>query len=251
MSNIPAGVRVGCAGWTISKPHQEEFPSSGTHLQRYSQRFSAVEINSSFYRAHRRTTYARWADETPDDFQFSIKLPKTITHEARLEDTSGLHAFHHETSALGNKLGPWLVQLPPSLEFVRLVASEFFAALRQVFNGPVVCEPRHATWFSDEAHAVLHAFAIARVAADPVRHELDGKPGGSPEIIYYRLHGSPRIYYSEYSAEYLERLATDLATAAETPSQVWCIFDNTALGAATSNALQFMHLLSNRTHAAT
>ena len=81
----PFCVRIGCAGWTIPTEHSAVFGGEGTHLQRYASRFSCVEINSSFYRPHRTTTYARWAASVPDNFRFSVKLPKTITHEQRLQ----------------------------------------------------------------------------------------------------------------------------------------------------------------------
>ena len=86
----PCRVKVGCAGWSLPLPMWPEFPADGTHLQRYAARFNAVEINSSFYRPHQTATYARWAASVPDYFRFSVKLPKTITHQQRLADCTGL-----------------------------------------------------------------------------------------------------------------------------------------------------------------
>src|ERR1700761_7871846 len=107
---------VGCAGWNLRKELVESFPLDGTHLQRYAARLNCVEINSSFYRSHRKTTYERWAASTPADFRFSVKLPKHITHVCRLVDVERhIRQFVDETSGLGSKLGPILVQLPPSL----------------------------------------------------------------------------------------------------------------------------------------
>ena len=77
-------LRVGCAGWASPSQHAHAFPSQGTHLERYAQRFTGVEVNSSFYRSHRPTTYARWAASVPDQFQFAVKMPKEITHTRRL-----------------------------------------------------------------------------------------------------------------------------------------------------------------------
>ena len=79
-----SGIQVGCAGWSVPRATWPEFPDAGTHLQRYAARFNAVEINSSFYRPHQTATYARWAASVPDPFRFSVKLPKTITHQQRL-----------------------------------------------------------------------------------------------------------------------------------------------------------------------
>ena len=106
-------IRVGCAGWSIPRDHPALFPGDGPHLSRYSGRFPAVEINSSFYRPHRPATYARWASETPDGFAFSLKIPKEITHTRRLVGIDDpLARFLDESSALGPKRGPLLVQLP-------------------------------------------------------------------------------------------------------------------------------------------
>src|SRR5688500_4589610 len=109
---------IACAGWSIHSSQAELFPDLGTHLQRYAMRLPAVEINSSFYRSHRPGTYERWAAETPTSFRFAVKAPKQITHERRLIDVDELvQRFAAETSHLGEKLGAWLIQLPPSLVY--------------------------------------------------------------------------------------------------------------------------------------
>jgi uncharacterized protein YecE (DUF72 family) len=230
-------VRVGCAGWSIPKEHTASFPMPGSHLVRYSQRLTAVEINSSFYRPHRPSTYARWATETPDDFSFSVKFPKEITHDRRLRDAEEpLDRFLDETDALGAKRGPLLVQLPPSLAFDAGTVAAFFSTMRRRYDGLVACEPRHASWFAPEGDRLLADRAVARVAADPAVVPNAAEPGGWDGLVYYRLHGSQKIYYSEYSDAYLAELSDRIArSAASAPT--WCIFDNTALGAATTDAL--------------
>ena len=107
-------------------------------MQRYAARFNAVEINSSFYRPHQTATYSRWAASVPEHFRFSVKLPKTITHQQRLAGCAGLlDDFLAQAGGLGEKLGCLLVQLPPSLAFDTAVAQEFLRALRQRHGGPV------------------------------------------------------------------------------------------------------------------
>lgn len=195
-----------------------------------------VEINSSFYRSHRPSTYERWAAITPASFRFAVKLPRSITHDARLVDAAPLaRAFRDEVAALGEKLGPLLVQLPPSLAFDDAVAERFFGQLRDVWPGAIVCEPRHATWFGDEAERLLRTFHLGRVAADPARHPRAGAPGGWPGVAYWRLHGSPRMYYSAYDDAALRALAAELR--ASPANETWCVFDNTTSGAAAANAL--------------
>jgi uncharacterized protein YecE (DUF72 family) len=231
-------IRVGTAGWTLPRAAQEHFPATGTHLEKYAARFSAAEINSSFYRPHRPSTYARWAESVPAGFRFSIKLPKTITHGQRLRDVDALlDGFLAEAGGLGQRVGCLLVQLPPSLAFDATVAEPFFGALRSRSAVAVACEPRHPTWFEDEAADLLLRHEVARVAADPARVPAAAEPGGWPGLVYHRLHGSPRIYYSAYEAEYLDALAARLRDEAAAGRQVWCIFDNTASGAATADAL--------------
>ena len=231
-------IRIGTAGWVIPRQHAASFPGDGSHLQRYAGRFSAVEINSSFYRPHRPATYARWAASVPAGFQFAVKVPRTITHERKMVDVvEPLERFLGEVHALGGALGPLLVQLPPSLAFDAVVAGEFFGLLRERFEGGVVCEPRHPSWFSDAADAVLLQCRVARVAADPAPVPRAAEPGGWPGIVYRRLHGSPRMYDSGYSAEYLDTVAQALREDLAHGRDCWCVFDNTALGEAAGDAL--------------
>ena len=231
---------IGTAGWSIPAQHADAFPREGSHLQRYSQVFSAVEINTS-YRPHRPGTYERWAATVPVGFQFAVKMPKEITHARRLVEAGELLVrFLGEIGSLGGKLGPVLVQLPPSLAF-RAALADFFLDLRARFEGAIVCEPRHRSWFTDEVDQRLAELRIARVAADPAVVPRAGEPGGWPGLRYYRLHGSPRMYYSAYPRADLEALAPRLTGPA---GLTWCIFDNTAEGAATHDAAALAGLLS-------
>lgn len=240
-------VRVGTAGWSLPRAVQDQFPGDGQHLARYSRVFPAVEINSSFHRPHRPSVYARWAASTPESFRFAVKIPKTITHGARLAEPAALlDAFMSEASALGERLDCLLVQLPPSLALDDVVARGFFAAVRERWPGDLALEPRHASWFTPAATAMLAGFRVGRVAADPVRAPDGDVPAGWPGIAYYRLHGSPRTYYSSYDAGYLAALADRLVSHLRAGIAVWCIFDNTASGAAAANALDLMRALAAR-----
>ena len=232
--------RIGTAGWTLPKQHAAAFPPEGTHLERCSAIFNCVEINSSFYRSHMRKTWERWSASTPANFRFSVKIPKAITHTAKLVGCGALlQTFFDECHGLGEKLGPVLVQLPPKLAFDSGIAHEFFTTLRELHSGLTACEPRQASWFTPEADVLLRSFEVTRVAADPPQGSpVAAAPGGWQGLHYYRLHGAPRTYYSEYDDEFLAALA---ATLQRSPvPQTWVIFDNTALGHATANAL-FMH----------
>jgi uncharacterized protein YecE (DUF72 family) len=243
MTNAPTPtplprLRIGTAGWSVPSRYAAEIPPGGSHLERYALRLDAVEINSSFYRPHQRKTYERWTRSTPAGFQFAVKVPKAMTHERRLVDCGALlDRFVAEVTGLGDKLGVLLVQLPPKSAFEARVADQFFRDLRTRIDTPVACEPRHASWFAPEMDGWLAERRIARVAADPAPVTGAGDPGGWNGLRYYRWHGSPRIYFSDYDAAALASLKRRLDEARARGVPTWCIFDNTASGAALGNAL--------------
>lgn len=237
---------TGCAGWSIPAACAPAFATAGSHLQRFAAVFSAVEINSSFYRPHRASTYARWAYSVPDDFLFSVKLPRTITHEAKLAGADeAMSRFAGELEGLGGKLGCVLIQLPPSLAFDVTVATDFFARMHLRFGCVLACEARHASWFGDAATALMTAQGITRVFADPPKGQ-QGDYVATTDTVYARLHGSPRVYYSSYETQYLEQVAATMRRYGAEGRSVWTIFDNTASGAAVANALAVAALAPNR-----
>lgn len=242
------GVRIGCAGWSITTAQHSLFGQGTSLLSKYASRLRAVEINSSFYRPHRRNTYARWADSVPDDFRFAAKLPRVITHEQRLRGVGPqLDVFLAQAGGLGEKLHCLLVQLPPSLSYDARTASTFFKVLRRRWPGPVACEPRHASWFTAQVAAALQRHAVARVGADPAIVPTAALPGGDTMLYYWRWHGSPRAYFSAYGEEALQALALSLRSPRPGGYEAWVIFDNTAHGHAVPNALRLQQLVSAAT----
>jgi uncharacterized protein YecE (DUF72 family) len=239
----PPRLFAGTAGWNIPRVHRARFANAGSQLQRYASRLNAAEINTSFYRSHAPVVWARWAAAVPASFRFAVKVPKAITHErALLRAREPLHRFLDEVAALDGKLGPLLVQLPPSSAFDARRVGRFLDLLRARHTGQVVCEPRHETWAAPAADALLNRFEVARVAADPPRSPGLATPGGWAGLVYYRWHGAPRPYFSPYSRADLERLAAAVRASAVT---TWCIFDNTGSGAAAGNALDLAGLLTS------
>jgi uncharacterized protein YecE (DUF72 family) len=239
---LPGSLLVGCAGWSVPKNEAAAFPVDGSHLERYAAVFPAVEINSSFYRPHRPATYAKWADSVPEAFRFAVKVPRAITHDARMEGVEQqLVQFAHEAGELGDKLGCLLVQLPPKFGFVDEPARLFFRQLHDIFGTTVAFEARHPSWFSEAATELLVESGVVRVIADPAA----GQPGPhvptSSDTLYVRLHGSPRIYYSRYAPEYVESVRREMARQVAAGKTCWCIFDNTAAFEAVPNALELMH----------
>lgn len=226
---------IATAGWSIPKTVADRFARTGSGLARYAAVFKGVEINSTFYRRHQIKTFERWAASVPDDFRFAVKMPREITHEHRLRNIDRLfEAFAADVSALDGKLGPLLCQLPPSLKFDETAAGDALAAMRGMVGGKIVIEPRHTSWASPPARALLQRHAIERVLADPAPVWPAADFPEPPK--YVRLHGTPRSYYSNYTDAEIRSVAARLA------ADSWCVFDNTASGAAIENALAMLDL---------
>ncbi|HYO92869.1 MAG TPA: DUF72 domain-containing protein [Polyangiaceae bacterium] len=238
---MSGNVYVGTAGWALPKPHAHAFPEGGSQLARYAQRFPMVEINSTFWRRHRPATFQRWHDSVPASFKFAVKIPRTLTHEAGLAaPLELLRAFFHDVAPLRRKLGPVLVQMPASLEFEARRAGAFFRTLRSLHAGCVVCEPRHASWYGGRADELFLLHRVTRVIADPPRPPVASEPGGARSVVYLRLHGSPHRYYSSYDTERLQQFAGVIARRGRCAA--YCVFDNTASGAAAGDALRMLEL---------
>ncbi len=231
-------IRIGTAGWSIPKAYADIFEGEGTQLERYARIFDITEIDRTFYRLPRASTLQKWAESTPKNFRFSVKLHRSFTHIHKLQSTQGLEAFISHVSYLNPKLHTIVIQLPPSLVFDKEIAYSFLAKLRELFDGYLALEPRHESW--RDAEELLVRLQIARVAADPSRYGIDAHPGGYRGFAYYRLHGSPKIYYSRYDEQFLRQLAQELKSG---PKEQVVIFDNTASGAAIENALELKRVI--------
>ena len=244
-------MRIGTAGWSVPKQVASSFPGEGTHLRRYARVLDCAEIDTSAYRSHRVETYARWAAQTPPGFRFSVKVPRAVTHEGRLRRArEPLAKFLAEAAGLGDRLAALLVQLPPSLAFEPRPVRAFFGLLAGLCATAVVCEPRHASWFTPAADRALADLRVSRAAADPARWPGAMHPGGwlgadgdgRGALLYHRWHGTPRMYRSRYEPGWLRERAAELERWPDGADR-WCIFDNTAAGEALPNALELKALL--------
>lgn len=224
---------IATAAWSIPKKVADRFAKEGSGLTRYASVFDGVEINSTFYRRHKTSTFARWAASVPDSFRFAIKIPKEITHtRAMKEIAEPFETFLEDIAPLGEKRGPLLCQLPPSLAFDADALETAFKTMRSADEGPIVIEVRHKSWASAEALDLLKSYAIDRVLADPAPVWPAENFGTPPK--YARLHGKPKIYFSSYTDEEIRSFSKLLACDS------WCVFDNTASGAAIENALTML-----------
>jgi len=236
---------VGTSGWSYYSFKGIFYPDdlkSRDWLSYYAQHFNAVEINATFYRLPRKSTFEKWYNETPQDFVFSIKVSKVITHVKRLRDVSEeLARFLERVSVLKEKAKVLLFQLPPSFKFDKELLSDFFSILPADYLN--VIEVRHRSFHCEEffelcrKHSVCLCFSDCGKKYPFAWFEVQTAP-----FIYLRLHGSPEIYVSDYPRERLKDLAVWIkGFEAE---EAFVFFDNTAKGYAVLNALELKKLLN-------
>ena len=161
-------VRAGTSGYAYNEWKGSFYPSNlkaDGMLRYYAERFSAVEINNSFYRTPTESTLVSWAESVPDGFTFVLKASQRITHVRRLREVgSELGFFLQAASVLGDKLGPTLFQLPPNMKKDVARLTEFLALIPRVWRAAF--EFRHASWFDEEVFDVLRSRDIALCVAD-------------------------------------------------------------------------------------
>lgn len=238
-------VYIGCSGFYNSDWKGSLYPEdakSKDFLTLYSQQFNTVEINSTFYRKPTAKTLLKWYGETPEDFTFFIKIPKTVSHEKRMQGCREEVAefCHHISSGLQEKLAGFLYQFPPSFkntpENIQLILETLDPAYLNVI------EFRHESWWPEEVYSLLggHQIVFSGVSF----------PGNLPEtvisnhhgMLYYRLHGKPVLYKSEYSRDFIESLAENLKARNQ---KIYVFFNNTWGTAAIHNALYLKEILGN------
>jgi uncharacterized protein YecE (DUF72 family) len=230
-------VRIGISGWTYPPWRGVFYPKElkqKRELEYASTTFNSIEINGTFYSLQRPTSFERWAAETPDDFVFSVKAPRFITHIRRLKDAKSPVANFLASGIfkLGKKLGPILWQLPPNYHFKPEILEEFFkllphdtqeaSALARQHDtwlsgreavGPAVSQPmrhameiRHASFATPEFIDLLRKYDVALVCADTV--EWPRLMDVTSDFMYCRLHGSEVLYASGYDSDALDQWTT-------------------------------------------
>jgi uncharacterized protein YecE (DUF72 family) len=227
---------IGTSGWSYKEWKGSFYPPklpAEQMLQYYASRFSAVEVNNSFYRTPSEAVLATWAGEVPQDFRFVMKASRRITHNGRLKDEDGsLGYFLRAVNPLGLRLGPTLFQLPPTFQKDVPRLRAFLHRLPK--NWPAAFEFRHDAWFDDEVYQLLAARNAALVGVD--EDESDGP--GSPLVITASW-GYLRLRRSRYDTALLRHWAT---TIGRQPWEVAYVFlkheEGSPTGPATAEALQ-------------
>jgi len=250
---MTAQLFIGTSGWHYNDWIGSFYPKAitGYHELTYHARyFNTVENNSSFYRIAGESTYRTWDKMTPDNYKFSVKLNKQITHFARLQVTDEVRErvkyILDTTQVLGDKIGALLIQLPASFKFdlERLdVFLDFFT--REVRSRPypfdLAIEFRNKYWFIDEVYALLRKYNVALVAADSSRYP--GVREVTADIGYIRMHGPKKLFASSYSGTQLEELARYISTIAPQMKRIYVYFNNDFHGYAIKNARTLKKLI--------
>ena len=236
---------IGTSGWSYShwasKFYPVEIPKT-RWLEHYCHHFATVEVNNSFYRLPKETTFQKWRDSVPETFIFAVKASRYITHIKKLnEPVESAELFLTRARFLGDKLGPVLFQLPPRLK-VRLDRLE--QILRTRPKDLRYCfEFRHTSWFCKEVYDLLRQYNSALCIADSPKFPMVIQR--TADFSYFRLHGATLLYRSRYSPEELKIWAERIERFLD-EADVYVYFDNDAEGYAVMNALELASLLSPR-----
>jgi len=234
---------IGCSGFYNNDWKGSLYPKdapSKDFLSLYSKTFNSVEINSTFYRKPTSKTLLKWYDETPDDFKFFIKIPKTITHINRLENSKEeIAAFcDHIQSNLKDKLAGFLYQLPPSFKNTAENTERIINCIDHTFLN--VIEFRDISWWQKDIFDLLQQHNIVFSGVSFPGNLPEDFIINHPEILYYRLHGKPVLYKSEYSESFLDKLAGKIRSSQQT---AFIFFNNTWGTSAITNSLYLKSIL--------
>ncbi len=242
-AGIPPGrVRVGTSGW--SYPHWKGpfYPpelASGEELAFIARHFASVEINATFYRLPTAAAVTRWRAAVPEDFIFAVKASRYITHVKKLKEPERtLPPFLEVVSGLGEKLGPFLFQLPPRWRFDSGRLAAFLAALPK--GQRAAFEFRDESWFGAGCLSLLAASGAALCFSEIAGQRAPEEP--TADFAYYRLHGPGEAYEGSYDEAALQTLAGKCLGFAARGLDVYCYFDNDQAGFAAKNAARLREL---------
>jgi uncharacterized protein YecE (DUF72 family) len=244
INGMPGKAYIGTSGWNYKRWRHDFYSGMPQRkwLQFCAERFSAIEVNSTFYRLQPQSTFIKWRDETPDGFPFAIKGHRYITHNKKLIDVEEPVIRCRDCAApLGSRLAAVVWQLPASFQKKIERLDEFLTALQHWKNTRHAIEFRHKTWFDDEVAECLMKHAVAVCMSDAPDFPLWDRV--TTDVVYIRLHGHTRKYASNYSMSSLKKWATRVRGWLNETRDVHVYFDNDAEGAAPKNALTLLEML--------
>lgn len=207
----------------------------------YATKFSTVEINNSFYHLPKDTTFQKWFGNTPNDFVFSVKASRYITHVKRLKTPEDFEALLDRAKLLQHKLGPFLFQLPPKWSFNRDRLDHFVSNLPA---GPrYTFEFRDPSWLNDETYELLRRFNAALCLNDFGGQETPRET--LTDFVYLRLHGPGGDYRGQYEDAKLHDWAEYILSCLDRDKTIYCYFDNDEAGYAAKDALRLRNIIES------
>lgn len=239
---------IGTSGWMYDHWSERFYPKEikkAQWLDYYTSRFQTVEINSTFYHLPRRETFENWRARTPENFVFTIKGSRYITHIKKLtHPAESVGKFVENAGALGEKLGAILFQLPQRFA----LNAERFEAFLAVLPREIRCafELRNPDWFTEEVFGLLRQYGVAFCLYDFAGRQTPREI--TADFVYLRLHGPGEAYQGQYSDETLRSWANDFAGWLKEGRDVFCYFDNDQNAYAAHDALRLNALLAERLH---
>jgi uncharacterized protein YecE (DUF72 family) len=240
----PRPVRVGCSGWNYADWRGRVYPPGcppRRWLEYYATLFDTVEVNSTFYRLARPAAVARWLEQTPPDFLFTVKASRYLTHMKRLTDMErGVERLYAGIAPLveSPKMGPMLWQLP---ERFRRDDDRLAYALERLPPGRHCFEFRHPSWFTSDVYGLLHTHGVALVIGHDARRPLPESPL-STDWTLIRFHYGERGRRGNYSETELRAWAARIGELREA-ADVFAYFNNDWEGFAVRNGLRLRRLL--------
>lgn len=244
-----ARLLIGTSGWVYRSwkgPFYPDTLPSRRYLEYYARTFPTAEINTSFYHLPRPATCAAWAEQVPPAFVFSIKVSRYLTHMKRLLDPEEpWQRFMESALQLGDRLGPILLQFPPSFRKNTSRLENFF---KMATSAPsrstalqLVCEFRHDSWLGTEVYRLLDHYKVAWCIADGPRYPRKDLVTGT--FAYIRYHGRSQMFASNYTDEELKSEAKLIRRYLRKGVDVYVYFNNDAMGYAVNNAQRLSELI--------
>jgi uncharacterized protein YecE (DUF72 family) len=239
-------IHIGTSGWQYKHWKKSFYPeeiAASEMLSYYAGQFSTVEINNTFYQLPTEKTLNKWKDTVPEDFLFTVKASRYITHMKKMKDPQKpVSAFLDRVSLLGKRLGPILFQLPPNWKCnpERLIG--FLRQLPEKYR--YVFEFRDPSWFIREIYEMLQdkgaSFCIYELAGSLSPKEV------TADFIYIRLHGPEQAYEGSYDTETLAGWAGAISSWQAGGHEIFCYFDNDQQGYAARNGLELQNMLRGK-----
>jgi len=238
---------IGTSGWSYSHWKEIFYPATLPYEKRlefYSKHFVTSEVNSSFYHLPQEKTIINWYSCTPEGFIFSVKAPRSITHLKRLSAADEeWEKFKNRIDLLKEKLGPILLQFPPSFKKDEENLQKLINFLRGKEKYRFALEFRHKSWCDEEVYEILKSLNAAWVIADSSRYPKAKVV--TADFCYIRMHGPQSLYSSSYSDQQLKELADEIRQYAKVCNEIYVYFNNDVNGCAIKNAKTLMEFTSN------